>query len=480
MNLFTIGSSVLLSLILEGAVFAQTPSEPNLLNRKDDGYRGIWYSIGETKDEYRFKYSGGLGTYTANHQPMAVYCAKVHKTFFAYGGATAEDNQKLVHMVSYFDHQTKSVPQPTILLDKQTSDAHDNPVLTVDQDGYLWIVSTSHGRERPSFVSKSVRPYSIEAFETVLPRYERDGKVIPMEHLSYVQLWQTSDTGMAMFFTRYRDPVHRTSIFATSTDGVLWHNWQRLGAAGAGHYQLSASRDRKLAAVCNFHPGRPGGSDFRTNLYYMETTDRGKHWTTPNSQPLTLPLTSESHPSLVRDYAAEGQLVYLMDIQLDAHGRPAILYLRSPGHKSGPVNDPRIWVVAKWTGQAWSFHDVTTSDSNYDMGSLYLEPDGTWRIIAPTIQGPQKYNPGGEMAMWVSPDQGESWTMTRQLTSASNFNHTYARRPVDAHPDFYAFWADGNPRESSASTLYFCTKVGDVFVLPRTIPTEIAHPLPLK
>ena len=37
-----------------------------------DGYRGIWYMNQPTKDEYAYKYSGGLGTYTANHVPMAV------------------------------------------------------------------------------------------------------------------------------------------------------------------------------------------------------------------------------------------------------------------------------------------------------------------------------------------------------------------------------------------------------------------------
>ena len=40
------------------------------------------------------------------------------------------------------------------------------------------------------------------------------------------------------------------------------------------------------------------------------------------------------------------------------------------------------------------------------------------------------------------------------------------RRPVNAHDDFYAFWADGHGRQPSASSLYFCTKAGDVYRLP--------------
>ena len=70
-------------------------------------------------------------------------------------------------------------------------------------------------------------------------------------------------------------------------------------------------------------------------------------------------------------------------------------------------------------GSEWEIRPVTTSGNNYDTGSLYIEEDGTWRIIAPTEQGPQPYNPGGEMAMWTSSDQGATWKKARQLTSGS-------------------------------------------------------------
>jgi len=49
-------------------------------------------------------------------------------------------------MVSYYDHATGMVPKPTLLLDKQTDDAHDNPVISLDDEGYVWIFSTAHGR----------------------------------------------------------------------------------------------------------------------------------------------------------------------------------------------------------------------------------------------------------------------------------------------------------------------------------------------
>ena len=60
------------------------------------------------KSEYKYKYSGGLGTYCDYHSPFAVYCPDVEKTFFCYGGVPADDSRKLLHMVSYFDHKTGS------------------------------------------------------------------------------------------------------------------------------------------------------------------------------------------------------------------------------------------------------------------------------------------------------------------------------------------------------------------------------------
>ena len=40
-------------------------------NLKADGYKGIWFTLGQFS-EYGDKYSGGLGTYTADHIPIAI------------------------------------------------------------------------------------------------------------------------------------------------------------------------------------------------------------------------------------------------------------------------------------------------------------------------------------------------------------------------------------------------------------------------
>jgi len=315
----------------------------------------------------------------------------------------------------------------------------------------------------------------VDEFERIKPTKIEDGKPVPMTNFSYMQPWFVPGRGFAAFFTRYNYPAPRTPCFMTSTDGIHWSQWQRLAAIDAGHYQTGIATAKKAGTVLNYHP-RGKGLNWRTNLYYLETTDYGKSWHAADGRNLDLPLTEPHNPALVYDYEKEGLLAYLKDIRFDRHGLPVILYITSKGFESGPKNDPRTWTTARWTGDRWEIRPVTTSDNNYDMGSLYIEDDGVWRIVGPTQTGPQPYNPGGEVATWASRDQGATWRKVKQLTHDSAFNHTYARHPVNAHDEFYALWADGHGRRPSESSIYFCNKAGDVYRLPRQMAGDFARP----
>jgi len=81
------------------------------------------------------------------------------------------------------------------------------------------------------------------------------------------------------------------------------------------------------------------------------------------------------------------------------------------------------------------------------------------------------------MVMWTSHDQGASWTKIKELTHNSQGNHTYARRPLNAQPEFYALWADGNARAPSESHIYFTNRTGDhVWRLPAQMSGDLAQP----
>ncbi len=450
----------------DSLVAARVDSQPAeiLINAKDEGYRGIWYMNQPSGDEYVYKYSGGLGTYCANHIPHAWYAKEVNKTFFTYGGTTTDSNTRLIHMVSYYDHQTGMVPRPTILLDKQTSDAHDNPVINLDDKGTIWIFSSSHGTGRPSYISRSKKPYAIDEFELVWTG-----------NFSYPQPWYIPGHGFLFMHTHYTGG--RTNSMMTSPDGANWTERVFLSRIDQGHYQISSPwQNKKVGTAFNYHP-RGLGLNYRTNLYYMETHDFGKTWQNVRGEPLEIMLTEVQNPALVHDYESEGLKVYTQDITYDAQGRPIIMYVTTKGYEPGPANAPRTWTVARWTGSEWEIHggDIV-SDNAYDFGSLYIESENLWRVIGPTEVGPQPYNPGGEIAMWTSRDQGRSWQKIRQMTADSPYNHTFVRRPVNAHPDFYGFWADGHGRQPSDSRLYFCNQAGDVFRLPVKMDADFVKP----
>jgi len=262
----------------------------------------------------------------------------------------------------------------------------------------------------------------------------------------------------------------------TSRDGIEWSEPKLLAKIVHGHYQISWPHKNKVGTAFNYHP-EPHGAESRTNLYYMQTDDFGEMWKNAQGEIVDLPLETANNKALVHDYEAEKLLIYMKQINYDADGNPVILYITSPGVESGPKNDPRTWTTAHWTGSQWEIRSAFTSDNNYDTGAFHIEQDGTWRIIGPTEVGPQPYNCGGEVAVWTSIDQGKTWIKERVATKNSPYNHNYVRRPVNAHPDFYAFWADGHARQKSESRLYFCDKSGKhVFRLPTLMTKDIEKP----
>jgi len=453
-----------LAAAIAGPAMAQEDEE--IFGTPLDGYRGIWYANQKTNNEYVYKYSGGLGTYCANHIPHSVYAPEVNKTFFVYGG-TNEAKDTLLEMVSYYDHNTGQVPRPVMIIDKKTKDAHDNPVLSIDPDGYLWVFVSAHGRKPPSWIFKSLKPYDISQFEQVADF-----------NYSYPQPWYLEGQGFFLLHTWYEGG--RGLYFRTSRDGKAWSDRVQTALIDEGHYQVSWPWKNRVGTMFNYHP-KGKGLNFRTNLYYMHTPDLGETWSAADGTAIQIPLKDIQNPALVRDYEAEKRLVYGVDLNYDAAGNPVILYVTAGSWVSGPEGGPRIWTIARWTGSTWTFHEITESDNNYDFGSLYIGENGEWRVVGPTETGPQAYNPGGEMAVWLSTDQGESWRKEHQLTAGSERNHTFARRPLNVHDEFFAFWADGHGRQPSESYLYFWNrKTGGVNQLPYTMDGDMATPTVLN
>lgn len=449
---------------------AQTQDAPSLSNQSFNGYRGIWFTLGQFFD-YGDKYSGGLGTYTAKHKPLAVYAPAVEKTFFVYGGTTKKNEHHLLCMIGSYDHKTKRVSKPRIVYDKMgVDDPHDDPSLSIDPQGYLWVFVSGRGRSRPGFKYRSTQPYNTESFEQ-----------ISEEEMTYPQIWWVQNQGFFHFFTKYTGI--RELYFEHSADGKEWSADQKLaGIVGkpgekSGHYQVSGAWKNKVATFFTRHPN--GNVDRRTNLYYLQSTDFGQNWTTSNLSSIDIPVTAVQNDALVKDYQSLGKNVYLKDIAFDEDGNPVCLYLTSGGHEPGPDNNPREWTISHWQAGQWRTTVITQSDHNYDMGSLWIEGKH-WMVIAPTQDGPQLHGGGGEIEKWISKDNGENWSKAQLITNGSRLNHNYIRKVIGGQDDFLYFWADGNPDKNSKSQLYFGDKTGQVWRLPYRMKKDWAKPKRIK
>ena len=463
---FVVGWAILFA---AGAVASE--SDTAELKPKDDGYRGIWFTLGQFSDKpyakrfwgYGDKYSGGLGTYTAKHVPIAIYAPEVKKTFFCYGGSK-DGERYLYNMISYYDHEKDRVPRPTIVHDKKgVDDPHDDSTLAIDEKGYIWVYVAGRARTRPGFLYRSSKPYDIDRF-----------KQISSDEICYPQPVAVPGEGIVELFTKYTG-VRELYWNFRKPDGT--RNKDRKLAGMGGQYQTTFSRGRRIVTVFNRHP--KGNVDRRTDIYYLETRDLGRTWQTIDGATIEPPLMQAKNPALVKAYSDEDRLVYLNSVTLDNEGNPVILIVTSSSFKPGPQGDPRTWEVLHHKGDKWHVSKVTDSTHNYDTGPIWVEADRTWRIVGPTEPGPQRWGGGGEVAVWTSRDEGRTWNKIRQVTQNSPRNHSYVRKVFNAEPDspFAMFWADGHPDKLSISRLYFTNREGTkVRTLPYDMKGDYATP----
>lgn len=449
---------------------ALSVSAQSLSNSKIDGYRAIWFELGQKYPDGD-KYSGALGTYTAKHVPLSVYSEKSNKTFFVYGGTKSENERYLLCMIGEFDHATGMVSKPTVVYDKKgVDDPHDNPSIMIDDDDFIWVFVSGRGRSRPGFKFKGKKPLSIEAFEKITE-----------EEMTYPQPRNT-DQGYFHFFTKYTGV--RQLYFETSQDGITWTEDKMLaaipvkGEERSGHYQTSnIFNNNLLGTFFNRHPN--GNVDRRTDLYYVQTKDLGKTWTTVDDKILDIPLNNQNSAARAVDYASQSRNVYLKDMEFDSGGNPAILYIRSYSHEPGRRGGPYEWCITKWDGVKWQTFKITESDHNYDMGSLFIA-DKDWKIVGPTEPGPQKWGVGGELAIWKSVDKGKTWEKEKQLTHDSKMSHAYVRKVVNGKTPFNFFWANGHSHKFSKSELFFGDFEGNIWKLPYNMKNDYEQPLKIK
>ena len=201
-------------------------------------------------------------------------------------------------------------------------DAHRNPTLLVDEDGYLYVFYGAHGH--PSHVVKSAAPYDISRWVKMVDIEDRN---------TYPQPWQLKKNEI---FVSYRGTPPGW-CYRKSTDGAkTWQPPVKLIQFGDNAtYAVSVAETGAYPRKIHIAWERMGGGtpeEIRTkalwarryNVYYACSDDGGNTWKRSDGSVYQLPIT-EATAEKIHDSGEHG--VWLKDIQLDSRGNPYILFI---------------------------------------------------------------------------------------------------------------------------------------------------------
>ncbi|MBN2310466.1 MAG: BNR-4 repeat-containing protein [Candidatus Hydrogenedentes bacterium] len=427
-------------------------------------FRGIWYGCGtaNTLPGNQFVYAGGKATYSAWHRPIAVYAPAVNRTYFVFGDHANRPN------ISYYDHAGQSFAGQVVLGENPDMNAHRNPTLHIDDDGYVFVFRGYASGGQPMTVLRSEKPHGIGDWTPRARVGEGTG--------SYPQPWQLVPGEL---FVTYREH-HLGWACRISTDGAeSWGPPTTLVQFGTGEspsvYGISQGATGPYPRTVHFVWSKLGGGTpeevaakhlwaRRYNVYYAASDDGGRTWRRSDGTPYELPIREEAAEKIY-DCGQHG--VWLKDIQVDGDGRPNVLFIDAEveTYKS-------VWKFGRLAADGyWYFSDVARTGHMYNGPALVLAGPGDYRIYGPSTPS-QPRTDGGEIDEWRSADRGASWSRFAQRTTGSKYSHNHVKTVLNHElgaGDFRVLWSYGDGTSPPATKHVFMYMYGETLERPRPI-----------
>lgn len=528
------------------------------------GFNGVPFGVGKSSKldvnadgvlEDVVKYSGNLASYTSKHSPSAVKRGPF--TYFTFSGEVALDgfeagNSKigtteavgckfeatqlfknaegnapaLGIFVSRYNHVTGRVAEPVLVHMKCTNDPHDNAVINVDADGFVYVLVSGRAESRGNFIFRSSNVESIEEFIDFTPAMDNyidhfndlaqsAGKGRPFigdayRGINYPKMYwvdEPSDMSRGYFrliYTIYcgmreSETCQRSRQLYTARMHVDGSRASIQGitplAAYKGHYAVANARGHDIVVGFNVHPDNE--LDNRTNIYYMHSIDGGETWLNASNEELTLPITRPADLGRVaaREYyrpqywGPVTHRVYMKDINFAGTGlnkKPTILYVGSLSrdHTPSKIADHYLG-KERWTGDSWINSRLTNAvDHNYSSGMLFPNND-EYRVFYPHTDEPKNNALAGGAVAYLDTGATDDATglamlITEDVEDPLNGSSTYLsdlcefnylKSVLNGGDDFVGIFSGGNVYQYRKSAPLF---IVDLYGTVRRLPTSFS------
>jgi hypothetical protein len=394
---------------------------------------GAWSSCCAS-NEYT-QYHTPAATYYTNNRPNGIRYVGVHdRTYFVYGDFSRDP------VIRFYDHRTRELSDACIVGRTQIpDDAHGNPSLFVDEEGYLYVFYGCHHNPiqmRRSKYPEDISTWRLEVQIPALATYPQPHAINPSELI--VTYRQRSPTSNRTAFLSYRTSLDGGKTWSERKDIVNEMYTYPYALTEVGNEQSGKSFHIALSLF-----------DFRTELYtnllYIYSDDTLQTFKKRDGTDIGIPPYTMDKLDLV--FADSSSSSHVNDLILDDENKPFILFNTGPWTVSTTSGEGQ-WKLAKHNGHEWVTYPIAPCDNLFDRGCLLITADDRLKAYLPMSDDGRD---GGEIAEFVSYDEGETWIQEQMVTHDSEYSHNYVVRVANHHPDLQVFWSYGDSSPTGSS-----------------------------
>jgi hypothetical protein len=416
-------------------------------------------SDGSTELAYRLRaipeYATDDGVWTWYSDPRAVYHEGTYNRLFV---ALTKFAGTLVEVAQY-DYDTGEWARKTLAHNVTEIDDHNNPAIYVRQDGKLLVSYTQHPGNYLQ-IAKSPSAESVDGTWTANNSFDPAGYSGAYDVYTYSNFHRLSAEGTSgRLYLFYRVSGVSTTkgwwgYVTSDDDGDTWGSQTKLLEMDdeSGTYTpyprfVSNGTDRIDMVWSRKHPNQ--GCQQILHCYLS-----GGTWHDTDGTSLSLPsngflLGDLGSTSIVLDTSAGSDTCWTVHADYDSSGYPMALIARFVGDSSDAGN----YVLATWSGSAWSTETITaagdslidtaTYGEQYYIGGGALVPGDETQVYLSVQSGTDEH----QIQLW---EKDGSWAKASDLTTPSTHGPHANFRPVRvSNGDL--LWAHGYYRHYASS-----------------------------